>query len=209
MKAVKIIWALPALGGMLAAGCAALEPEPAPPPGQAVLEAKLAALDTRLAALEGQVVEQRREQGRALDQSLAEVGREIQGTRKSVAELRRKVEMPVMAATRPERVAGDGLESVPAGRCGLGTLSRGGSGSQTGRVHPIPTAVPDSAREILVYAQVATGYVEGGAHRFRVAAALDGGREVSFYLYATGQSQGGLGLQIQTTFGCRCRRTGN
>ncbi len=189
MKWVQIR-ALFALGGMLAAGCAALEPEPTPPVGQAVLEARLAGLDTRLAALERQIVEQRREQGLTLDQALAEVGRDIQGARKSVAALRRKVETPVVVA-RPASVVGDEVwKAYHPVDVALGAFPEGG-GKQV--VHPIPTTVPDSAREILVYAQVATGYVEGGPHRFRVATALDGGREVSFYLYATGQSQGGWG----------------
>lgn len=189
MKLLRI-WALSTLSGMLAAGCATLEPEPPPPVGQTVLEARLAGLDTRLAALERQVVEQRREQWLALDQSLAEVGRDIQGTRKSVAALRRKVEMPAVAA-RPASVVGDEVwKAYQPVDVVLGSFPEGG-GKQV--VHPIPVAVPDSAREILVCAQVATGYVEGGPHRFRVATALDGDREVSFYLYATGQSQGGWG----------------
>lgn len=187
------IWALSALSGMLAAGCAAVEPEPEPPVGQAVLAARLAALDTRLAALERQLVEQRREQWLAFDRALAEVGRDIQGTRKSVAELRRTVETPAVAAvTRPaSSVVGDEVwKAYQPVDVVLGAFPEG-SGKQI--VRPIPAAVPDTAREILVYAQVATGYVEGGPHRFRVVAALDGDREVSFYLYATGQSQGGWG----------------
>ncbi|MCB1824744.1 MAG: hypothetical protein KDJ54_09315 [Candidatus Competibacteraceae bacterium] len=187
MKLLRI-WVWSALGGMLAAGCATLESEPTPPVGQAVLEARLTALDTRLAALERQVVEQRREQWLALDQSLAEVGRDIQGTRNSVAALRRKVEKPVVVA-RPASTAGDAVwKAYRSVDVPLGGFPEG-DGKQV--MHPIPVTVPDSAREILVYAQVATGYVEGGPHRFRVAVALDGGREVSFYLYATAQSQGG------------------
>jgi len=187
MKLLRI-WALSALSGMLAAGCATLEPEPAPPVGQAVLEARLTALDTRLAALERQIVEQRREQWLALDQSLAEVGREIRGTRKSVAALRHKVEKPAVVA-RPASAADDPVwKAYQPIDVPLGVLPEG-DGKQV--VYPIPVTVPNSAREVLVYAQVATGYVEGGPHRFRMAVALDDGREVSFYLYATGQSQGG------------------
>lgn len=189
MKLLRI-WVLSALSGMLAAGCATLEPEPEPPVGQAVLEARLTVLDTRLAALERQIVEQRREQWLTLDQSLAEVGRDIQGTRESVAALRRKVEKPAVVA-RPASVADDAIwKAYRSVDVPLGAFPEGG-GKQA--VFPIPSTVPDSAREILVYAQVATGYVEGGPHRFRVAVAPNGGREVSFYLYATGQSQAGWG----------------
>ncbi|QQS55012.1 MAG: hypothetical protein IPM89_04070 [Candidatus Competibacteraceae bacterium] len=189
MKLLRI-WALFALSGMLAAGCATLESEPAPLVGQTVLEARLTVLDTRLAALERQIVEQRREQWLALDQSLAEVGRDIQGTRKSVAALRRKVEKPAVVA-RPTSAADDPVwKAYQPIDVSLGAFPEG-EGKQV--VHPIPATVPDSAREILVYAQVATGYVEGGPHRFRVAVALADGREVSYYLYATGQSQGGWG----------------
>ncbi|MDG4555601.1 MAG: hypothetical protein P9E24_15335 [Candidatus Competibacter sp.] len=189
MKLLRI-WASSALSGMLAAGCATLESESPPPVGQAVLEARLTALDTRLAALERRIVEQRREQWLALDQSLAEVGRDIQGARKSVAALRRKVEKPA-AAARPASAATDPIwKAYQPIDVPLGGFPEGG-GKQA--VYPIPVTVPDSAREILLYAQVATGYVEGGPHRFRVTTMLDDGREVSFYLYATGQSQGGWG----------------
>jgi len=187
MKLLRI-WALSAVSGMLVAGCATLESEPAPPVGQAVLEARLTALDARLAALERQIVEQRREQWLTLDQSLAEVGRDIQGTRESVAALRRKVEKPAVVA-KPASVADDAVwKAYRSVDVPLGAFPEGG-GKQA--VYPIPATIPDSAREILVYAQVATGYVEGGPHRFRMAVAPDSGREVSFYLFATAQSQGG------------------
>ena len=69
----------------------------------------------------------------------------------------------------------------------LGELPNGGK-RETRR---IPALVPDQAREILVYAQVATGYVKGGPHRFRLAVQAQGDREAAFFLYAVGQPQTG------------------
>lgn len=68
----------------------------------------------------------------------------------------------------------------------MGTLPNGGQNHQIRR---IPAQVPDKAREILVYAQVATGYVKGGSHRFRISVRVQGDREAAFYLYAVGLPQ--------------------
>ncbi|PIE83357.1 MAG: hypothetical protein CSA09_02495 [Candidatus Contendobacter odensis] len=63
------------------------------------------------------------------------------------------------------------------------------AGQDTPKVYKIPDVVPDAAREILVYAQVATGYVDGGPHFFQVSVQPDQTHEASFTLYAVGQPQ--------------------
>ncbi|MBE2294339.1 MAG: hypothetical protein IAF00_05285 [Phycisphaerales bacterium] len=192
------------LGGALTvAGC--VTPEPAPPIGQAVLEAQLAALDTRLATLEQQSAAQRvgQEQWQVLDQSLIETNRTLKDTRNNMAKLQREVEKiaerpKVVPLAQPPRVISEDVwKKYQSVDVALGALPDGGGGQV---VRPIPAAVPDSAREILVYAQVATGYVEGGSHRFRVATALEDGREVAFYLYAIAQSQSGWGYNSDTVW---------
>lgn len=204
MKRVQI-GGWPLLGGMLmVAGCAT--PEPAPPVGQAVLEVQLAALDTRLATLEQQFAAQRvwQEQWQVLDQSLAETGRTLQDTRDKMTKLQHKMEKieerpkTVPSLPPPPRVIHEDVwKKYRSVDVALGTLPDGG-GAQV--VRPIPATVPDSAGEVLVYAQVATGYVEGGSHRFRIATALDDGREAAFYLYAIAQSQSGWGYNSDTVW---------
>jgi hypothetical protein len=151
------------------------------------LEARLAVLDTRLERLErleqsvAELWRDRRRQEAAHDQTLAGINRDLKDTRRAVARLRRKVETPV-----PVRAAqGAGAEYQPVDVL-LGPLP---SGDAEPLKYLIPAAIPDTAREILVYAHVATGYVEGGPHRFQIATRLDDGRETAFYLYAVGGSQ--------------------
>jgi hypothetical protein len=149
-----------------------------------VLEARLAILDTRLERLEQLIAESGEDRRRwelTHDRTLAGIQRELKETRRVVAGLRRKVETPVPA--RAVEGAGTGYRPVEVV---LGALPSGGDEPLT---YPIPAAIPSTAREILVYAQVATGYVEGGPHQFRIATRQADGREAAFYLYAVGGSQ--------------------
>jgi len=139
------------------------------------VEARLGVLDTRLERLEqtvGDFREDQRRRGEAHDQSLVEINRDLRDTREAVAGLRSKVETPIRVGYRPVDVV---FGALPGGNEPLTYL--------------IPAVIPDTAREILVYAQVATGYVEGGPHQFRIATQLEDGREAAFYLYAVGGSQ--------------------
>lgn len=193
---------LPALIAALSSGCAALEPPPeaAPASDRAVLEARLVAVESTLAELGARLdrlrqatdeLEDQRERLTAQNRKLAGIERELKETRTAVAGLRRKLASPPSA---PPARGGGGASTGGVGAdyravdVALGGLP-GGEGERLAR--PIPAAVPASAREILVYVQVATGYVEGGPHRFRIAVPLDGGREAAFYLYAVGQPQPG------------------
>ena len=181
----------------LLVGCAGqtpvTEPTATPPNPSAALEARFMELAARLDALEHTVAaeqEARRARATAHEKALAEFRRELKASKAAVADLRRKVESP--AATPPAR-----QETATASRDAPGVAYQpvdvvlgelpGGNGAQAAR--PIPAAVPDAAREILVYAQVATGYVKGGPHRFRIATRLESGQETAFYLYAVGQPQ--------------------
>ena len=183
------IWPGSALGVVLCLGCAAPAPVPDASipdavPGSVVLETRLAILDKRLERLEHSVTElwqDRKREEMAHDRALAGIQRELKDTRRTVAGLRRKVE----TSTPARIVDGMGAGYRPVDVV-LGPLPSGSDGPLT---YPIPAAIPDTAREVLVYAQVATGYVEGGPHRFRVATRLDDGRESAFYLYAVGGSQ--------------------
>lgn len=162
------------MGAALCWGCTAPVPDSRLDP--VVLETRLAVLDTRLERLEQSVAalwEHQQQRGMAHEQTLDEITRAVQDTRKGVTELRRTVERPTPVLYQTVDVL---LGTLPSGRDDLLT-------------YPIPATIPDTAREILVYAQVATGFVEGGPHRFRIATRLDNGHEAAFYLYAVGGSQ--------------------
>ena len=188
MKLRRIWWGA-ASTVVLCVGCAATAPvpeAPAPQPGPdpVALEARLENLDTRLDRLERSVAESLEDQRRRelmQDQTLAGIQRELKETRRTVAGLRRQVGAPI--PVRAAESAGVGYRPVDVI---LGALP---SSKDEPLTYSIPAAIPDAAREILVYAQVATGYVEGGPHRFRIATRLDDGREAAFYLYAVGGSQ--------------------
>ena len=186
-----------ALGAALLAGCAeqmpVAEPTVSPPDPTAVLETRLMGLAARLDALEQALAAERdtrQAQTTTHEKALAEVRRELKASKAVVADLRRKVESPPSpsparqeSATATDAAPGVAYQPVDVT---LGELP-GGNGARA--VRPIPAAVPDTAREILVYAQVATGYVKGGPHRFRLATRLENGQETGFYLYAIGQPQ--------------------
>lgn len=63
----------------------------------------------------------------------------------------------------------------------LGSLP---SGKSTTLSYKIPDQVPDTAREILIYAYIATDFVKGGERSIKIAVKLDDSREAAFYLYA-------------------------
>lgn len=163
------------MGAALCLGCTAPLPDAAIDP--VALESRLAVLDTRLERLEQSVAvlwEHRLQRDATQERSLAEIARALRDAQGDVAELRRAV------VKSPPLVAFQAVDVL------LGALP-GGRGDRL--AYPIPAAIPDAAREILVYAQVATGYVDGGPHRFRIATRLDDGGEAAFYLYAVGGSQ--------------------
>lgn len=186
------------LGAALLAGCAewtpAAEPTVSPPDPTVALEARLTRLATRLDALEQALAAERdtrRARVAASEQAIVGLKRELKDAKAAMAVLRRKIEAPPVPETRREAaivsrdapsVAHSPVDVV------LGELP-GGNGERVAR--PIPASVPDAAREILVFVQVATGYVKGGPHRFRIATRLDGNQEAAFYLYAVGQPQQG------------------
>jgi len=70
----------------------------------------------------------------------------------------------------------------------LGSLP---SGKSTTLSYKIPDKVPDTAREILVYAYIATNFVKGGGHGFKISVKLDAAREAAFYLYAHADTKPG------------------
>jgi len=63
----------------------------------------------------------------------------------------------------------------------LGSLPVGETEQLT---YPIPKSIPDTAREILVYVSIATNYVKGGAHDFKIFVNADANEENAFYLHA-------------------------
>lgn len=198
MKLMRV-WRGSALSVALLAGCAGPTPvaEQAPPLEPAAadvvkLATRLTGLAARLDALEQALAAERdtrQAQTTTNERALAEVRRELKASKADVAALRRKVEAPPAPLARQE--AATASRDAPSVAyqpvdVTLGELP-GGNGERA--VRPIPAAIPDLAREILVYAQVATGYVKGGPHRFRIATRLENGQETGFYLYAIGQPQ--------------------
>lgn len=188
------VWKGLVLGAAFLSGYAGPTPamESAAGRDHAALVTRLDDLDARLDDLERAVAAERAErQARATasERAVAALKRELKEAKAAVAGLQRKIEAPPLPPARREgatasrdapNVAYSPVDVI------LGELP-GGNGERVTR--PIPAAIPNTAREILVYAQVATGYVKGGPHRFRIATRLDGDQEAVFYLYAVGQPQ--------------------
>lgn len=65
------------------------------------------------------------------------------------------------------------------------------SGKPNNITRKIPKSVPDTAREILVYAYIATSYVKGGSHSFKIFVKASESREAAFYLYSIASTQQG------------------
>ncbi|HOW76434.1 MAG TPA: hypothetical protein P5102_01570 [Candidatus Competibacteraceae bacterium] len=171
-------------------------PGPSPPQIAPVepsaLESKLDAMDNRLERIEQMLTDmrdqeqQRQRQEEQSRQSLAGLRQEARDTQAALTRLQKQL------ATQHAAVVAR-LGETPANQVDfravdipMGQLPNGGQDYEARR---IPAQVPDKAREILVYAQVATGYVKAGPHRFRIAVRVEGAREAAFYLYAVGQPQ--------------------
>lgn len=68
----------------------------------------------------------------------------------------------------------------------LGSLPSGRAG---GVIRTISADIPDDAHEILIYVYVATNYVRGETHSFKIAVKPNPSREAAFYLYAFANTQ--------------------
>ena len=199
MKQTRAV-ALPILIMALTPGCAwwqALVGKPAMPAQSQTatastaqppaLEAKLDEVNGRLARMEQTLVavrvqgQQRQKQEVQTQQLMGGLRREVRDTRMAVVGGQRQMK---------QNPAADGAATASADfwavDAPLGELPNGGGKRETRR---IPALVPDRAREILVYVQIATGYAKGGPHRFRLSVRTQGDREAAFYLYAVGQPQ--------------------
>ncbi len=187
---------------MLTPGCALLQtpgeitqPADHSQETQAALALKLEAMSQRLDRLD-QVIASTQEQGQQcqhledqLRQSLRGLQQEMRHTHRTIASLQKRMKWATAQSSPPKASLGERVEKQDpfwAVDAPLGELPNGGGQSEKRR---IPALVPDKAREILVYTQIATGYVKGGAHRFRIAVQVQGDREAAFYLYAVGQPQ--------------------
>ena len=150
-------------------------------------------MDNRLGRIE-QMLADVREQGRRRQireersqQSLANLRQETRNTHLAVVGLRKLLaKQHATLVARLRETAAQPSADFWAVDVPMGALPNGG---QNAEVRRIPTQIPDKAREILVYAQVATGYVKGGPHRFRISVRVQGDREAAFYLYAVGLPQ--------------------
>ncbi len=167
-----------------------LSPSQTIPVEPSALESKLDTMDSRLERIE-QLLTDMRDQGQQRQeeqsrQSLAGLRQETRNMQAALARLQKQL------ATQHAAVVAR-LGKTPANQVDfravdipMGQLPNGGQDYETRR---IPAQVPNKAREILIYAQVATGYVKAGPHRFRIAVRVEGAREAAFYLYAVGQPQ--------------------
>lgn len=68
----------------------------------------------------------------------------------------------------------------------LGSLPSGRPGKI---IKDIPDSIPDDAQEILIYAYVATSYVRGGRHNFKISVKLSESKEAAYYLYSIANTQ--------------------
>lgn len=71
-------------------------------------------------------------------------------------------------------------------RLDLGPLPSGRAGGIT---RTIPADIPDDAHEILIYVYIATNYVRGETHSFKIAVKPSPSTEAAFYLYAVANTQ--------------------
>jgi hypothetical protein len=174
-----------------------LAPRPAPsspvsPVETASLEPELDAMDNRLERMEILLAEvrdqgrQRQRQEAQVEQSLTTLRQETRNTQAALARVQKQLATQHAAVVARLGQAAGNQTDFWAVDIPMGQLPNGGQGYEVRR---IPAQVPDKAREILVYAQVATGYVKGGPHRFRISVRVEGAREAAFYLYAIGQPQ--------------------
>ena len=70
----------------------------------------------------------------------------------------------------------------------LGPLPSGKPNSLT---YKIPASIPNTAREILIYAYIATNFVKGGGHSFKILVKPNESSEAAFYLYAFADAKPG------------------
>ena len=180
----RVLSVLAVLAGLSLLGCQ--KPAPAEPSSESVvLQAQVRDLEARFAALEqasGKLAEtdELGSPTTKLERALRELREELRTQRTLLEPLQHE-----LATLRARQAAPASYRAV---NLAVGELPPGGSQPEQ---RPIPETVPAAAREILVYARVATGYVKGGPHRFRMATRLKNGEEAAFYLYALGQSQPG------------------
>ena len=202
MKLMRV--AISGLVGVWLSACAVSPVVETPPPDSAPavdVMARLQAQETRLERLEQAVAtlgsaQQALQAQQVAPEALEGMRGELRQMRAALDKLRHQQRQQQQAAAAPRPVpvvtaAGSAASDTARYRAvdiDLGPLPDG-SGSRL--LRPIPATVPGQAREILVYVQIATGYVEGGPHRFRIATRLDDSREAAFYLYAVGQAQQG------------------
>ena len=163
------------------------------PASPSALEPKLEAMDHRLERIELMLTDvrndgqRRQRQEEQSQQSLAGLRQETRNTRAALARLQKQ-----LATQHAAVVARLGETAANQADFWAVDISMGPSPNGGGQDHEarrIPAQVPDRAREILVYAQVATGYVKAGPHRFRISVRVEGAREAAFYLYAVGHPQ--------------------
>jgi len=169
-----------------------LSPSQTIPAEPSALESKLDAMGNRLERIEQlltDIRDQERQRQRQEEQSRQLLGELRQETRNTQAALARvQKQLATQHAAVVARLGETAKDQVDfrAVDIPMGQLPNGG---QDHEIRRIPAQVPDKAREILIYAQVATGYVKAGPHRFRIAVRVEGTREAAFYLYAVGQPQ--------------------
>lgn len=154
---------------------------------------KLDALDTRLERIEQLLTEvrnhgqKRQQQEVRSQQALAGLNKEVRQQQSAMERINKQLATQHAALmARLKEVSEQQKVDFWAVDIPLGMLPNAGQGYETRR---IPAQIPDKAKEILVYAQVATGYVKAGPHRFRIAVRVLGAREAAFYLYAIGAPQ--------------------
>lgn len=155
------------------------------------LAPRLESMDRRLEHIEQLLTEvqeqgqQRQQQEAQAQRVLAGLRQETRNTQTALSRVQKQLATQHAAVVARLGEATRGQDGFWAVDIPMGLLPNG----QGQEVRRIPAQVPDKAREILIYAQVATGYVKAGPHRFRLSVRVEGDREAAFYLYAVGQPQ--------------------
>ncbi|MCP5420792.1 MAG: hypothetical protein H6970_05270 [Gammaproteobacteria bacterium] len=159
---------------------------------QAALRNQLSQVQEQLHRLEAEQEQQTSDLGIIQQQNALKFGEIQQALSTRLADLQRQIdEFPANYVSKAQwdtdlRMALAAAAQYQPVDIKLGPLPVGKSEDLT---YTIPDTIPDTAREILIYVYVATHYVKGGEHNFKLFVNAKNQREDAFYLRAVAFAQ--------------------